>query len=72
LATLSWLAEEESLASVQLKRRLGGQLQFENDSDLDSVKYGNIALVILLPFFVGAGFMLRRRNLRQYTYESRR
>lgn len=71
MEAISFLAQEDSLANIQLKQRTQPKLQFENNNQITKVKYGNIAFIILLPIGFGLFRLLRRRQLRKYTYSSR-
>ena len=71
IGSIAWLGEEESLADIQLKQRGAARLLFENETQIALVKYGNLAFAIVLPIGYGMFRLLRRRNLRRFTYASR-
>ena len=71
MEAISFLAQEDSLANIQLKQRTQPKLQFENNNQVTKVKYGNIAFIVLLPIGFGLYRLLKRRQLRKYTYSSR-
>ena len=71
IQSLSWLSQEESLAGIRLKQKVERKLTFENQTQVGLVKYGNIALAILLPLGYGAFRLIRRRNLRKLTYTAK-
>lgn len=68
IEAISWLAEEESLAGIQLRQRKERVLIFENNTQKTLVKYGNLGLALLLPLAIGGFRMLRRRALRKARY----
>lgn len=70
IQSISWLSQEESLAGIRLKQKAERRLLFENQTQISLVKYGNMALAVLLPIAFGAYRLLRRRNLRKLTYTS--
>jgi ABC-2 type transport system permease protein len=72
LQALSWMAQEGSLASIQVKGGATHKLHFESKSGPSHVKYTNMALALLLPIAIGAFRLLRRRRLSAYTYSTQR
>lgn len=64
----SWLSQEQSLAEIQLKQRSSNQLLFQNQSQISLVKYGNLALAVVLPLIIGSVRLVRRRSLRNLSY----
>lgn len=68
IEAISWLAEEESLAGIQLRQRKERALVFENNTQKSLVKYGNMGLALLLPLAFGGFRFLRRRALRNTSY----
>lgn len=71
MEALSWLSQEESLAGIQIKNKIERKLLFENQTQIALVKYGNMLLAFLLPAGFGIFRLMRRRNLRKFTYSSR-
>lgn len=70
LGAVSWLAQDDSIASIKTK---GGQRRvFTFGSNLEQalVAYGNMAFVVLVPLLIGLVFLLRRRALKKHTYTS--
>lgn len=70
MEALSWLGQEESLAGIGLKQKARRELLFENQTQVALVKYGNMFLAFLLPAGFGIFRLMRRRNLRKFTYSS--
>ncbi len=68
IEAISWLAEEESLAGIQLRSRKDRALVFENDTQKTLIKYGNMGLALVLPLAFGGFRMLRRKALRRARY----
>lgn len=66
---LSWLTQEESLASIKLKDLSDRKLVFKNETEMALVKYGNIALILILPLAFGLYNFLRRRGLRNNVFK---
>ena len=69
LASVSWLAGEESLSGIQLRQQGGRRLMFTNATQVGLVKYGNMALVFVVPLGLGFIRLSRRRNLREQKYQ---
>lgn len=70
MEALSWLSQEESLAEIQLKQRAESKLLFENSTQPTIVKYGNMALVILLPAATAFYILNQRKQRKQQHYIS--
>ncbi len=68
LGAISWLARDDSLAGLYIKRKPNRQLFFENEFQILFVKYSNLSLALLVPLGVGLWRFWRRRRLRQYQY----
>ena len=68
---ISFLAQEDSLAAIQLKQTALKKLVFENSAQIMLVKYGNMALVVVLPLMIAFWRITRRRGLRRFSYDSR-
>lgn len=66
---LSWLTQEESLASIKLKALNDRKLIFKDETQMALVRYGNLALVLLLPLSFGLYNFLRRKSLRHGSYK---
>lgn len=71
IEVVSFLAQEESLAEIQLKQIAKRNLVFENQTQVMMIKYGNMALAFVLPFVFGSFWLIRRRGLRRFNYDSR-
>lgn len=65
----SWLGQEESLAAIKIKQRVERRLLFENETQITLVKYGNMAIALLIPLIYGSIRLIRRRGLQKFTYE---
>ncbi|MBI5414954.1 Gldg family protein [Candidatus Peregrinibacteria bacterium] len=68
--SVSWLAQEESLAGIRLKSRAMNPLTFENETQKALVKFGNMGIAILFPLFFGVYRLMRRRSLRKFSFHS--
>ena len=68
LASVSWLAGEESLSGIQLRQQGERRLMFTDATQVGLVKYGNMALALMVPLSFGFMRLSRRRNLRKQTY----
>lgn len=66
---LSWLTQEESLASIKLKALNDHRLVFKDETQMSLVRYGNLALVLLLPLSFGLYNFLRRKSLRHRSFK---
>jgi len=71
IEALSWLSQEESLASIGLKQKVKRQLLFKNETQIALVKYGNMSLVFLMLAGIGIFRFMHRKNLHKFTYSSR-
>lgn len=69
LEAISWLANEDSLASIPLKNYSRNQLSFESPNQATAIKYGNLIFVILGPALFAVIHLLRRRSLKTRTYK---
>lgn len=67
---LSWLAQEDSLAGIKVRQGVKRNLTFANETQASLLKWGNLAIVVLLPLGFGLFRLLRRRGLRKFTYSS--
>lgn len=68
LESLSWLAQEESLAGIKIKGGAYRPLLFTSPIQVILVKYGNLALCLIVPLVLGIVRMVRRRNLGKMIY----
>lgn len=71
MQAISWLSQEPSLASIQVKGKALHKLSFDDESDQGLVKWGNMLLAALVPAGIGAWRLWRRRRLSRLTYETR-
>lgn len=69
LEAISWLGQEDSLAGIKLKQKSASQLIFENKTQVSFIKYGNMALALLLPIGFGAYRLMKRKNLKKFSYK---
>jgi len=65
---ISWLAQEDSLAGLQIKQNTPRKLVFENNTQIQLVKYGNMAFALLVPAGFGVLRLTRRKMLRKSVY----
>ena len=68
IESLSWLAQEESLAGIQLKSRAERKLLFENNSQINTVKFGNMSAAFLIPLAIGFFRIYRRKKMQGKIY----
>lgn len=68
LAAVSWLTGEESLSGIQLRQQVERRLMFTDATQVGLVKYGNMALALVIPLGLGFMRLTRRRNLRGQVY----
>ncbi len=71
LGAVSWLAQDESLASIKVKSGVVRKLTFGSAIEQAGVEYGSVALGILIPLLIGALVFMKRRRLQKYTYSTR-
>ncbi|OQX71147.1 hypothetical protein B6D52_02525, partial [Candidatus Parcubacteria bacterium 4484_255] len=71
MQALSWLSQEESLASIGLKQKAKRQLFFKNETQIGLVKYGNMSLIFIALSGLGIFRLMRRKKLRKFIYSSR-
>lgn len=67
---ISWLAQENSLAGIQVKSRTAADLVLQSENQKMMIKYGNMAIVIVLPLLFGLVRLVRRRRLRGFTFST--
>ncbi len=65
---VSYLAQQESLAEIKLKQIAKRDLVFQDQTQIMFIKYGNMALVVLIPLLIGFWRFMRRRNLKAFKY----
>ncbi|MDD5054713.1 MAG: Gldg family protein [Candidatus Peribacteraceae bacterium] len=70
MGAVSWLAHDDSIASIQLKQNVERKLVFGNDTQIALVKFGNMVFALIVLLGIGLYRFLRRRHLRQLTYGS--
>lgn len=68
MGALSWLSQEESLAGIKIKQNVQRNLTFANQTQASLLKWGNLAIALLLPLGLGLFRLLRRRGLRKFAY----
>jgi len=68
MEAISSLAQEDSLAEIQIKQRVDRRLVFENATQQSLIRYGSMALSVFIPLSIGAFIAHRRRALRTMQY----
>jgi ABC-type uncharacterized transport system involved in gliding motility auxiliary subunit len=68
LSALSWLTQEESIASISIKQKIERKLFFENNSQIALIKYSNLVLALVLPAGFGFWRLWRRKKISQLSY----
>jgi hypothetical protein len=71
LSAVSWLAQDESLASIKVKSGQRRTFTFRSALEQSLVAYGNLGLVVLVPILIGVVFYVRRRAKSKTTYSER-
>jgi len=69
MGSLSWMAQEKSMAGIKIKNDEQRKMIFANQSEVSVVKYGNIAFIFLVPFAYGFIRIYRRRKMQNQDYE---
>lgn len=69
IAAISWLSEEESLSGIHLKKLTAGKLIFQSEVQVKLIKYGNLAIAVILPVSFGAVRLTRRRRKSYLKYQ---
>lgn len=64
----AWLAQDDSLADLQVKQLTERPLIFNSPGQMTALKYAIITLTILIPLGSGTFYLLRRRSLRFKSY----
>lgn len=67
---VSWLTQEESLAQIQLKRRLARPLVFQDETQPQMIKYINLLIAFVVPVVIGASRVIKRNGLKKFKYSS--
>ena len=70
IGSLSWLAQEQSLAGIKIKNNGQQKMTFDNQSEVGVVKFGNLAFVFILPLAYGAFRIYRRRKMQNIEYDA--
>jgi len=68
MEAIAWLAQEDSLAEIQIKQRVDRRLVFEDATQQTVIRYGSMALAAAVPLAIGAFIANRRRGLRNMQY----
>lgn len=68
LAILSWMAQEQSLAPIQLKQKTDRRLLLSDQNQVSLLQYGNLAFVVMVPAVAGGVYGWRRKKLAQQSY----
>lgn len=66
--SVSWLAQESSLAEIRLKNVTERKLIFEEKNQQSFIKYGNMSFALFAPILFGTYRMMRRKNMKQRKY----
>lgn len=69
IGALSWLGQEDSLADIKLVQTGQNQLVFEKSSQVNSVKYLNLGIAIIVPAGFGLYRIMSRRKKREFSYK---
>ena len=69
LNIFSWLTEQESFSDIKIKSSPFGQLVFTDPSQPSILKYGNMAIALLIPCFSGLVILIKRNQLKSQIYK---
>lgn len=70
IGSLSWLAQEQSLAGIKIKNNVQQKMTFRTQSEVGVVKFGNLAFVFILPLAYGVFRIYRRRKMQNIEYDA--
>ncbi|MEA2007003.1 MAG: Gldg family protein [Patescibacteria group bacterium] len=68
---ISWLAQAESLTDIRLKNISDRTMTFEDESQPNTIKFGNMAFALIVPATFGTIRMARRRRMKQLSYDQK-
>jgi ABC-type uncharacterized transport system involved in gliding motility auxiliary subunit len=69
IGSISWMAQEKSLAGIKIKDDEQRKMVFADQSEVSVVKYGNLAFIFLIPFMYGFIRIYRRKKMQNQDYE---
>lgn len=69
MEAIAWLAQEDSLASLRLKSQRSAPLLFDNPTQKQMIKYGNLGFIFFAPLGLAGWRFWRRRHLLKMRYE---
>jgi ABC-2 type transport system permease protein len=70
IGSLSWMAQAQSLAGIKIKNDEQRKMVFADQSEVNMVKFGNLAFLFLAPFAYGFMRIYRRKKMQNIEYES--
>jgi ABC-2 type transport system permease protein len=70
LEALSWLGQEQSLGKIRIKNLAERKLVFENNTDPNLIKFGNLGFVFTATVGYGTLRLIRRRKKKDKAYEA--
>ena len=69
MEAISWLSQESSLSQIRVKNLIEKKLVFNNNSEPNLLKFGNLAFVFLLTSGYGTWRLMRRKKMKEKVYE---
>lgn len=69
MEAISWLSQESSLSQIRVKNLAEKKLTFNNPSDPNWIKFGNLAFVFLVTSGYGTWRLMRRKKMKEKVYE---
>jgi ABC-2 type transport system permease protein len=70
LEALSWLGQEQSLGKIRIKNLAERKLVFENNTDPNLIKFGNLGFVFTATVGYGTLRLIRRRKKKDKAYQA--
>lgn len=69
LSTISWIAGDDTLADIKLRKDVFSRFLFSNETQPGQIKIISFGLSIVIPLIIGLVRFIRRRTLRFVTFE---
>lgn len=69
LASLSWLSQQETLASLRIRQSIPQKLLFSSSTEPTVIRFVNMALVVIIPVVIAIIRILRRKKLQSRSYQ---
>jgi len=69
MESISWLAQEKSLAEIQFRNQTDRMIVLKNETQANTIKFSNLAIALILPSAFGFFKMARRKNSKSKSYQ---